>query len=685
MMKKKLLLFLFLIGFTSIFSQQYKAVLFAGSGLSSQERLTAMALIGIANRDSARVFMYNMYETWSYTQTDEKWSQIYIQKGNVKFDTIRTVASLINRFRYLIKGGITYAPNRIFGNFSGQSFMWQGEYAALIGGLTDRLPVTTSQAITYNLNVSDSVLVEDSFDGDSPIKVPGKLELTSHIWNSSTLSEENKYLSILNWGVENLLPRCNPEKFYIREITDFTIKYKMFQVNLAGTADLDLNSMPTARADVLENTLTYLQQKNNGKIYHIYGWIHPEPMNQWFAFFGTAFHETLMGNLSWHTSFPVAEREYKPAAMVNPDTITLDVNKRYITFIGTEGDAGNWVIGLQSGAWLSASRGSVPVNWGWNLHLLELCPFIASYYYDTATPNDGFISVTSPLGYVFPDLWGDAVLPDAISKTRGLMDKFNMNEIYAYKHYAGSGTMVYRGKTINNSFNFQRLANFQNSINARITMLFDPQLNSQRPTIKYNALMFNHTGDGSYYGEASNLDNMANRIINSVKTLPKPGFLLAGYQRLRQDDFTNRTDPGNSDISIPRLLQVVNKIKADPLIGANTEVVTIERMSILMRKYMGLSGAEEEQLTPVKFYLSQNYPNPFNPSTIIGFSLPERQLVTLKVYDILGKEVATLINEELIGGYHERAFNALNLSSGVYFYNLQAGKFSESKKMMLIR
>ncbi|HPN36928.1 MAG TPA: hypothetical protein PL041_00905 [Melioribacteraceae bacterium] len=195
-MKKLLMLSLLIIGYVSVFSQQYKAVLFSGSGLSSQEKLTAMALIGIANRDSARVFMYNMYETWSYNQTDEKWSQIYMQKGDVKFDTIKTVSALVNRFRYLIKGGITYAPNRIFGNFSGQSFMWQGEYAALIGGLTDRLPVTTSQAITYNLNVSDSVLIEDTFDGDLPIKVPGKLELTTHAWNNSVLSEENKYLTI---------------------------------------------------------------------------------------------------------------------------------------------------------------------------------------------------------------------------------------------------------------------------------------------------------------------------------------------------------------------------------------------------------------------------------------------------------------------------------------------------------
>jgi hypothetical protein len=178
---------------------------------------------------------------------------------------------------------------------------------------------------------------------------------------------------------------------------------------------------------------------------------------------------------------------------------------------------------------------------------------------------------------------------------------------------------------------------------------------------------------------------MANRIINSIKTLPKPGFLLAGYQRLRQDDFANRTDPGNSDISIPRLLQVVNKIKADPTIGATTEVVTIERMSILMRKFMGLSDVKEDDIVPNKVWLSQNYPNPFNPITVIAFLLPEKQNVSLKVYDILGKEVVTLVDEELNGGYYEKTFNAINLSSGIYFYRLITDNYNETKKMLLIK
>ncbi len=88
---------------------------------------------------------------------------------------------------------------------------------------------------------------------------------------------------------------------------------------------------------------------------------------------------------------------------------------------------------------------------------------------------------------------------------------------------------------------------------------------------------------------------------------------------------------------------------------------------------------------PSEFSLSQNYPNPFNPSTTISFNLPNNAFVTLKIYDILGREITTLVNEELNAGHHTKVFNATNLSSGVYFYKLQAGKFSETKKMMLVR
>ncbi|MCH8035075.1 MAG: T9SS type A sorting domain-containing protein [Bacteroidetes bacterium] len=85
------------------------------------------------------------------------------------------------------------------------------------------------------------------------------------------------------------------------------------------------------------------------------------------------------------------------------------------------------------------------------------------------------------------------------------------------------------------------------------------------------------------------------------------------------------------------------------------------------------------------FSLNQNYPNPFNPSTKISYQIPERSFITIKVYSILGKEVRTLVEEEQPAGNYEVEFDAPNLRSGIYFYQLKAGGFVETKKMILLR
>ncbi len=97
--------------------------------------------------------------------------------------------------------------------------------------------------------------------------------------------------------------------------------------------------------------------------------------------------------------------------------------------------------------------------------------------------------------------------------------------------------------------------------------------------------------------------------------------------------------------------------------------------------------AVENQTSNVllKYGLSQNYPNPFNPTTTIKYSLPKSSNVRLVAYNILGKEVATLVNGNESYGYHSVNFNASNLASGVYFYRLQAGNFNSIKKLMLLK
>jgi hypothetical protein len=101
----------------------------------------------------------------------------------------------------------------------------------------------------------------------------------------------------------------------------------------------------------------------------------------------------------------------------------------------------------------------------------------------------------------------------------------------------------------------------------------------------------------------------------------------------------------------------------------------------------GVSFVEEEQLSevPTVFLLSQNYPNPFNPITSIQYSIPNRNNVVLKIYDILGNEVSTLVNEEKEAGAYAINFDANNLASGLYLYRIQAGSFIDTKKMILLK
>jgi hypothetical protein len=92
---------------------------------------------------------------------------------------------------------------------------------------------------------------------------------------------------------------------------------------------------------------------------------------------------------------------------------------------------------------------------------------------------------------------------------------------------------------------------------------------------------------------------------------------------------------------------------------------------------------------PKNFALMQNYPNPFNPSTTIEFSIPQTSNVTIEVYNVIGENVASLVNQTLEAGYHRFNFNASNLPSGTYVYQLKAtgqnGTFVDTKKMLLMK
>lgn len=116
-----------------------------------------------------------------------------------------------------------------------------------------------------------------------------------------------------------------------------------------------------------------------------------------------------------------------------------------------------------------------------------------------------------------------------------------------------------------------------------------------------------------------------------------------------------------------------------------TAAVLIDETPVLIEPVQVTSVPNPGTQAPAKFSLHANYPNPFNPSTTIRFSLAQREQVTLKVFDVLGREVATLIDKKMPAGEHAVVFDAKELTSGVYFYQLKTAGNAETRKLLLMR
>ena len=143
--------------------------------------------------------------------------------------------------------------------------------------------------------------------------------------------------------------------------------------------------------------------------------------------------------------------------------------------------------------------------------------------------------------------------------------------------------------------------------------------------------------------------------------------------------------PGFGTTSESNVYQYVDKNLNNGIYSYNLVQVDLNGM----KKTVGTIEATVNKI-PAEFSISQNYPNPFNPSTVIKFALPTDAKVSLKVYNILGVEVSTLINNNLTAGVHEAKFNASNLNSGIYFYNITARGVdgsvnSNTMKMMYLK
>lgn len=127
---------------------------------------------------------------------------------------------------------------------------------------------------------------------------------------------------------------------------------------------------------------------------------------------------------------------------------------------------------------------------------------------------------------------------------------------------------------------------------------------------------------------------------------------------------------------------------ADIYVNRNTDTLAVPNAGNSTVAFIHLdipSGVNQINNNVNTFVLGQNYPNPFNPSTNLEFEISEREFVSLKIYDALGKEVAIMVNKELNPGTHKYTFDASGLSSGIYFYTIKAGSINETRRMQLLK
>ena len=178
--------------------------------------------------------------------------------------------------------------------------------------------------------------------------------------------------------------------------------------------------------------------------------------------------------------------------------------------------------------------------------------------------------------------------------------------------------------------------------------------------------------------------NELNRLDKLIDDDPLMKTLKKNYEKKYAFEKNIKSDKLTENKLIQRAKENIFKVKF--LQKEEKEKRYMEDLKLLMTT--GNTDAKEIENTiskPKEFILNQNYPNPFNPVTNIGYSVPVSSFVNLKVFDITGKEIVTLVNEYKQNGSYQVTFNGINLSSGIYYFYISAGEFSQVKKMMLIK
>ena len=187
------------------------------------------------------------------------------------------------------------------------------------------------------------------------------------------------------------------------------------------------------------------------------------------------------------------------------------------------------------------------------------------------------------------------------------------------------------------------------------------------------------TGEKTFFNKSNS--GLPSNSVSSI-AIDGLGNKWIGTYGLAKFDGTTWTVYTTSNSGLPD--NTVNSIAID---SSGNKWIGLNRNGLSVFKEGGVVSVKEipSKNIPKEFILFQNYPNPFNPVTNINFSLPAKSFVSLKVFDLIGREVATFVSQEKSAGTYQVTFNASRLPSGIYFYRLIAGTFTQAKKMLVLK
>jgi len=214
-----------------------------------------------------------------------------------------------------------------------------------------------------------------------------------------------------------------------------------------------------------------------------------------------------------------------------------------------------------------------------------------------------------------------------------------------------------------------------------------PSAQQSQDVFARDSVFLMYSNEGKYIGYSMNEHASSEYTVNKFTSEQWANFIVLNLNIGSGSQYELLLYDGYNNIFAPLTLTTAQGIRRISWPGGKTAFVASQNGYLFAYFPNNPSAIEDKNnfTSGLRYTLSQNYPNPFNPSTTINWQLPEAGLVTLKIFDVLGKELITLVDEELKAGEHEAIFDASHLSSGIYFYQLKTGKFIQTKKMILLK